>query len=137
MNPEERKARLDKMVAYLTSKGLTDKPFNVSATVKVKPESLEKVLKAAEKEVEETRKEPGNTYYQICQSLADPCTFYAFEAWPNVKAFVDHGLSDHHQEFAELLDTCLDGLPSFNFCVGLYNGQPEKTQDKGHKEENC
>jgi len=117
MDPEARKKVLDGMIKFLTDKGFGDKPFNVSAYIKVKPECVEEVLKICAQEVADTQKDPGCIHYELNQSLADPTLILAYETWTNAYTFLDHVVNEHHQAFAKIMDRCAEGHPTYHFCV--------------------
>jgi len=133
MNNDPRKERLNQMVNFLTTKGVADKPFNISIILKVKPDSVDQMIKAAAKQVEETRKDPACLYYEISQNLADPTQFISVQTWKNAQSLVEHCSCEHHHEFTKIIDEVKEGTPQFNMWVSVTSGESSKEDEKNLK----
>lgn len=74
--------------------------INVFARWKVKPGQLETVLPLIHSLVAESRKEPGNIEYTVCEALTDPYSFHLFERYTDMAAIEAHKASAHFQQIA-------------------------------------
>lgn len=79
---------------------MSNKPVNLFAKWQVKDGHLDAVLKLLPELVEETRKEEGNLFYTIHQSIIDPNTIMLYEGYKNEDAVAAHRASEHFKAIA-------------------------------------
>lgn len=72
-------------------------PVYVFARWQVKEGRLDTVLKTLAAAVAESRKEPGNLFYRVCQSQADPNVLLLSEGYVDDAALEAHRGSAHFQ----------------------------------------
>ena len=77
---------------------MNTKNICVFAKWKVKDDALEYVLPLMETLIEESKKEPGNLGYHICQLQSDSNSFYLFERYEDKTALEAHKESQHFKE---------------------------------------
>lgn len=85
-------------------KATTGEELVIVAHVKAKPEYKEDLIKAFEKVVDATRKEPGNVSYELFEDINNPLNFTFVEVWKSPTAIEEHSNSAHFQEFAKSID---------------------------------
>lgn len=76
----------------------------IVAHVTVYPEYQDVVETAFKAVVEGTRKEPGNTSYDLYQHVDNPLKYTLIEVWKSQAAIDIHNQTDHFQQFAQILD---------------------------------
>ena len=106
---------------------------STSIILKVKPDSVDQMIKAAAKQVEETRKDPACRYYEVSQNLADPTQFISVQTWKNAQSLVEHCSCEHHHEFTKIIDEVKEGTPQFNMWVSVTSGESSKEDEKNLK----
>ena len=74
--------------------------INVFARWKVKSGHLETVLPLIQSLVAESKREPGNVGYTVCQALTDPHSFHLFEQYADSASVEAHKASDHFKHIA-------------------------------------
>ena len=74
--------------------------IHVFARWKVQAGKLETVLPLIHSLVAESKKEPGNIEYTVCQTLTDPSSFHLYERYVDRAAVEAHKASDHFREIA-------------------------------------
>ena len=71
-------------------------PIHVFATWKVKEGQVQNVLEILKTVREETRKENGNLFYDIHQSISDTNVIVLFEGYTDDTAVTEHRNSTHY-----------------------------------------
>ena len=69
--------------------------FVVAVTVNVKPEFVEQFKDAILDNARNTRKEPGNVRFDVCQSEEDPAHFILYEVYRGPEDFAAHQQTPH------------------------------------------
>lgn len=69
--------------------------FVVAVTVIVKPEFVEPFKDAILDNARNTRKEPGNVRFDVCQSEEDPAQFLLYEVYNGPEDFAAHQTTPH------------------------------------------
>lgn len=91
-------------------------PITVITRMKVKPNNIEALRKAADPFFQKTRREPGCVLYDLYQGARDGHFFIFHEVWKDQQAINDHIASAHFNEFmgqaAGLLETMEPGSAS-------------------------
>ena len=72
--------------------------------VKVKPGHVEEFIEATRKNHEGSIKEPGNLYFEICQSVEDPCSFVFYEAFKTPEDVAAHKTTAHYLAWRKVAD---------------------------------
>lgn len=108
---EPQASPLDALVARVQKAGLTDKPFGLVVSLKLREDKIEAFLPVARKAQAASRKEPGCAEYTFHQSAETATEFYVTEKWKNLKALQDHFASPHFQEMAGQLGDLLTESP--------------------------
>lgn len=75
--------------------------IHLIATLKIKPETLDEVMRHATPCIGETRKEPGCISYDLHQSLTDPATLVFVERWKDKASLDAHFQTPHLQAWRE------------------------------------
>ncbi len=81
--------------------------FVVAVTVHVKPESVEQFKDAILDNARNTRMEPGNVRFDVCQSEEDPAQFLLYEVYRGPADFAAHQQTPH---FLRWRDTVADWM---------------------------
>lgn len=81
--------------------------FVVAVTVLVKPEFVEQFKTAILDNARNTRKEPGNVRFDVCQSEEDPSQFLLYEVYQTPEDFAAHQQTPH---FLRWRDTVADWM---------------------------
>lgn len=79
---------------------MEQKPITVFAKWQVKNEYLDTVLNLFTELVDKTRKEEGNLFYTVHQSITEPHTFMLYEAYKDEAAVAAHRASGHFKAIA-------------------------------------
>ncbi len=72
----------------------------------IAPEKKAEFLEYANELVEETRKEPGNISYVLCQDVADENHFTFIEEWKDQAAIESHNASKHFTKLVPKMGEC-------------------------------
>jgi len=81
----------------------------VVATMHIKPEKREEVLKAARVAIAETRKEKGCQSYDLHISVTEPNTFVFVERWDNRDCLSSHMQMPHFLEWRKVANEAITG----------------------------
>ena len=81
-----------------------EETLTIVATVTVKPEYKDDVLKAIKTVVEATRKEPGNIFYDVFEDVKNPLKFFFIETWKSQAAIDSHNKSVHFNDFVKAVN---------------------------------
>jgi len=90
--------------SFANNKVVQDETLAIVATVIVKPEYKEEVLKAIKVVVDATRKEPGNVFYDVFEDVNNPLKFVFFETWKSKAAIDAHNKSTHFINFVKAVE---------------------------------
>ena len=91
-------------VSFTDSKAVQDDTLTIVATVVVKPEYKEDVLKAIKTVVDATRKEPGNIFYDVFEDVNNPLKFVFIETWKSQAAIDAHNKTTHFNNFVKAVE---------------------------------
>ena len=83
---------------------IQDEPLTIVATVTVKPEYKDDVLKAIKTVVDATRKETGNIFYDVFEDVKNPLKFVFLEMWKSQTAIDEHNKAAHFKEFVKAVE---------------------------------
>lgn len=75
----------------------------VTAQFFINPESVEKFKVLTSELIENTRKEQGNVFYQLYQSLENPCDFIFYEIFKDQKSFDFHANTEYFKKFVQAI----------------------------------
>jgi len=90
--------------SFIDNKAVNEETLTIVATVTVKPEYKEDVLKAIKTVVDATRKEPGNIFYDVFEDVKNPLKFVFIETWKSQEAIAAHNNSAHFKDFVKAVD---------------------------------
>jgi len=90
--------------SFADNQDVKDETLTIVATVTVKPEYKEDVLKAIKTVVGATRKEPGNIFYDVFEDVKNPLKFVFIETWKSRAAIDSHNQSAHFNDFVKAVD---------------------------------
>jgi quinol monooxygenase YgiN len=83
----------------------------LTAIVKAKASSKERVLSVLQTMVKETRRESANEIYQLHQDLADENVFVFYEIWKSAEGLAAHNEQPYIKAFVELIEEHLQEPP--------------------------
>jgi len=92
------------LVSFTDNQTQKDETLTIVATVTVKPEYKEDVLKAIKTVVDATRKETGNIFYDVFEDIKNPLKFVFIETWKSQAAIDSHNQSAHFLDFVKAVD---------------------------------
>ena len=81
-----------------------DETLTIVATITVKSEYKDEVLKAIKTVVDATRKETGNIFYDVFEDVNNPLKFFFIETWKSQAAIDSHNKSAHFNDFVKAVD---------------------------------
>ena len=81
-----------------------DETLTIVATVTVKLEFKENVLKSIKTVVDATRKEPGCVFYDVFEDVSNPTKFVFIETWKSQAAIDSHVKSAHFNNFVKAVE---------------------------------
>lgn len=84
--------------------------LKIVATITVKPEFKEDILKSLHDVVDATRKEEGNVSYDLHSHVSDENVFTILEVWKSRDAITLHNASDHFEAFKKAIDGKISNL---------------------------
>lgn len=84
--------------------------LKIIATIVVKPEHKESVIKALHNVVDATRKEDGNVSYDLHQNISSDLSYTILEVWKSQEAINLHNDSSHFNEFKKAIDGKISDL---------------------------
>ena len=90
--------------SFTDNQAVKEETLTIVATVTVKPEYKEDVLKAIKTVVDATRKEPGNIFYDVFKDVKNPLKFVFIETWKSQEAIDSHNKSVHFNDFVKAVD---------------------------------
>ena len=96
--------------SYSNNNASNDDKLIIVATVIVKQEYKDEVLKAIKAVVDASSKEPGNIFYDVFEDVSNPLKFVFIETWKSQAAIDSHNKTAHFNEFVKAIDgkTSLD-----------------------------
>jgi quinol monooxygenase YgiN len=86
------------------NKTANDETLAIVATVTVKAEFKDDVLKAIKTVVDATRKEPGCIFYDVYEDVNNPLKFVFIETWKSQAAIDFHNKTAHFLEFEQAIE---------------------------------
>jgi quinol monooxygenase YgiN len=90
--------------SFTDNQAVNDETLTIVATVTVKPEFKDDVLKAVKAVVDATRKESGNIFYDVFEDISNPLKFVFIETWKSQEAIDSHNKSAHFNDFVKAVD---------------------------------
>jgi quinol monooxygenase YgiN len=90
--------------SFTKKQAVKDETLTIVATITVKPEYKEDVLKAIKTVVEATRKEQGNIFYNVFEDVKNPLKFVFIETWKSQAAIDSHNKSTHFNDFVKAVE---------------------------------
>jgi len=90
--------------SFADNKAAHDETLTIVATVIVKPEYKDDVLKAIKTVVDATRKEPGNIFYDVFEDINNPLKFIFLETWKSQAAIDSHNKAAHFNDFIKAVE---------------------------------
>jgi len=90
--------------SFTKNREVQDETLAIVATVVVKPEYKDDVLKAIKTVVDATRKEPGNIFYDVFEDVNNPLKFVFFEMWKSKAAIDEHNKTVHFNNFVKAVE---------------------------------
>ena len=90
--------------SFTDSQAVNDETLTIVATVTVKPEYKNDVLKAIQTVVDATRKEQGNISYNVFEDVKNPLKFVFIEKWKSQEAIDSHNKSAHFNNFLKAVE---------------------------------
>ena len=85
--------------SFADNQEVKDETLTIVATVTVKLEYRDDVLKAIKTVVDATRKEQGNIFYDVFEDVKNPLKFVFIETWKSQEAIDLHNKSTHFNNF--------------------------------------
>ena len=92
------------LLSFTSSRAEKEETLTIIATVTVKPEYKEDVLKAIKTVVDATRKEPGNIFYDVFEDVGNPLKFVFIETWKSQAAIDSHNKAAHFNNFIKAVE---------------------------------
>jgi len=86
------------------NKAVKDETLTIVATITVKPEHKEDVLKSIKTVVDASRKEPGNIFYDVFEDINNPLKFVFIETWKSQAAIDIHNKTAHFIDFIKAVE---------------------------------
>jgi len=83
---------------------IKDETLTIVATITVKPEYKDDVMKAVKTVVDATRKEAGNIFYDVFEDVKNPLKLFFIETWKSQAAIDSHNKSVHFNDFVKAVD---------------------------------
>jgi len=90
--------------SFTENKAVQDETLTIVATVVVKSEYKDDVLKAIKAVVDATRKEPGNIFYEVFEDVKNPLKFVFIETWKSQAAIDTHNKAAHFNDFVKAVE---------------------------------
>jgi len=90
--------------SFTDNQAVKDETLTIVATVTVKPEFKEEVLKAVKTVVGATRKEPDCISYKLFEDVSNPLKFVFIETWKSQAAIDSHNKSAHLNAFVKAIE---------------------------------
>jgi len=90
--------------SFSSNKAANDETLAIVATVTVRPEYKDDVLKAIKTVVDATRKEPGNIFYDVFEDVRNPFKFVFIETWKSQSAIDFHNNTAHFNDFVKAVE---------------------------------
>jgi quinol monooxygenase YgiN len=90
--------------SFTGNQAVKEETLTIVATVTVKPEFKDDVLKAIKTVVDATRKEPGNIFYDVFEDVKNPSKFVFIETWKSQAAIDFHNKTAHFNDFVKAVE---------------------------------
>ena len=92
------------LLGSFTANSAQDETLTIVATVVVKQEYKEEVLKSIKTVVDATRKESGNIFYDVFEDVKNPLKFVFIEMWKSQAAIDAHNKTAHFNDFVKAVE---------------------------------
>ena len=90
--------------SFSDTQAVKDETLTIVATVIVKPEFREDVMKAIKAVVDATVKEQGCIFYDVFEDVKNPLKFVFIETWKSQAAIDSHNKSAHFNDFVKAVE---------------------------------
>ena len=90
--------------SFADNQSVQEEALTIVATVIVKPEYKDDVLKAIKTVVDATRKESGNIFYDVFEDVGNPLKFVFIETWKSQAAIDSHNKAAHFNDFVKAVE---------------------------------
>jgi len=90
--------------SFTDNQAVQDETLTIVATITVKQEYKDDVLKAIKTVVDATRKEPGNIFYDVFEDVKNPLKFFFIETWKSQAAIDAHNKATHFNDFVKAVE---------------------------------
>lgn len=94
--------------------------YALNVTVQIRPADVAAFIAATAEQVSQSRREPGNTHYEVLQSELDPALFVIYEAYRSREDFLVHRSAPHTERWKVATEPLLErprsavrGIPLF------------------------
>ncbi|MDH6354793.1 quinol monooxygenase YgiN [Dysgonomonas sp. PH5-45] len=84
--------------------------LKIVATITVKAEYKEDMIKVLHEVVDKTRQEEGNISYDLNVSVENPLRFVILEVWKSAEAIETHNQSAHFKAFVDAIKGRIESL---------------------------
>lgn len=88
----------------------TGDELKIIATIKIKPEFVEKILPIFQAVVTGSQEEEGCIAYNLCRDVSDPTKFIMVEEWKSQAAIDFHNNSEHFNAFKAAATDMIDHM---------------------------
>ncbi len=75
--------------------------YVVSVTVYVTPEFIDPFIEATLDNARNTREEPGNVRFDVCQAEDEPARFLLYEVYRSKDDFTSHQQTEHYRRWRD------------------------------------
>ena len=90
--------------SFTQNGAVQDESLTIVATIVVKSEYKDEVLKAIKTVVDATRKESGNIFYDVFEDVSNPLKFVFIETWKSQAAIDSHNKAAHFNDFVKAVE---------------------------------
>ena len=90
--------------SFAENEALQDETLTIVATVTVRAEFKDDILKSIKTVVDATRREPGNIFYDVYEDVANPLKFVFIETWKSQAAIDAHNKTTHFNDFIKAVE---------------------------------
>ena len=90
--------------SFAENKAIQDETLTIVATITIKPEYQDEVLKAVKTVVDATRKETGNIFYDVYEDVNNPLKLVFIELWKSQSAIDAHNNATHFKDFIKAVE---------------------------------
>ena len=90
--------------SFTENKSVQDETLTIVATITIKQEYQDEVLKAVKTVVDATRKETGNIFYDVYEDVKNPLKLVFIELWKSQAAIDAHNNAPHFKDFIKAVE---------------------------------